>query len=353
MASPMLRAHLLVALAALLATTSASEGIRCWSRNGNGAAAASGQLAGPGSLTAAAARDTERTVPVHVSEMIIIASGPRSGSSALAMELAEHPCVMSFNEYFNNGNEIKMPPPDTVPSHRQSGRAHQFLGDLQWKARFEKMWQNLKMVRSKAQLSIDAGHAKRNETLCGVGGVSIVFKLFDTHWTGYHTGETFNTAEYLPTASVNELMRHENATVVVLERSAVDRKCSLDHAYTHHDWSTSPDQNHKVNRTACKLLAETDMTKNRALAKFTKQHDEWFQLIRGASAEANAALRVEVPFDVWVHKQRSRNVLKSIWAAAGLDAAAGMGTVVECYSQQGGPPGVQHKKKGKKKWKPK
>ena len=317
MASPMLRAHLLVALAALLATTSASEGIRCWSRNGNGAASASGQLAGPGSLTAAAARDTERTVPVHVSEMIIIASGQRSGSTALAMELAEHPCVESFNEYFNNGNEIEMPPPDTVPTHRQSNRAHKFLGDLQWKARFENMWQNLKMVRSKAQLSIDAEHAKRNETLCGVGGVSIVFKLFDTH---------------LPTASVKELMRHENATVVVLERSAVDRKCSLDHAYTHHDWSTHPDQNHKVNRTACKLLAETDMTKNRALAKFTKQHDEWFQLIRGASAEVNAALCVEVPFGVWVHKQlqRSRNVLKSIWAAAGLDAAAGMGTVVEC-----------------------
>lgn len=265
-----------------------------------------GASSGPGPLTAAAA---ERTV----SEMIIIASGQRSGSTAMAMGLAEHPCVWSFNEYFNNGNEIAMPPDSD--DRRQSGLAHRFLGDKQWKARFKNMWQSLEMVRSRAQIQLDAEHAMHNEPLCGPGGVSIVFKLFDTHTS-------------LPRAKVRELMQHENATVVMLERRAVDRKCSLDHAYAHQDWRTHPDLNHTVNRTACKLLAETDRTKQQALAKFAKRHDEWFQFIREASAEANAALRIEVPFGVWVHKQRSRNVIQSIWEAAGLDAAAGWSVTV-------------------------
>lgn len=232
-----------------------------------------GASSGSGPLTATAA---ERTV----SEMIIIASGQRSGSSEMAAMLAEHPCVWSFNEYFNNGNEIAMPPGPDNDDNRQSGSAHQFLGDMLWKARFKNMWSSLEMVRSRAQIQIDAEHAMHNEPLCGPGGVSIVFKLFDTH-TGL-------LPRRLPRAKVRELMQHENATLVILERPAVDRKCSLDHAYAFQDWRTHPDLNHTVNRTACKLLAETDRTKKQALAKFTKRHDTWFQLIRGASAEANA-----------------------------------------------------------------
>ena len=232
-----------------------------------------------------------------VSEVIIIASGQRSGSTELSMGLAAHPCVADFNEYFHNG----------IKGRYQSGRASEYLGDAKWRARGRPghVASSLSVVRSKAQIEIDKQLAERGEPLCGPTGVAIVFKLFPEHDVSRE--------------QVRKLLQSENITVVVLERPAEDRKCSRDFAVETGNWITHPGENHHVNHTACKLLVRTSKAKAAELQAYTKTHDKWFDFVRGASKSAHAALRLEVPFGVWTDPRRSRNVLHSIWAAAGLE----------------------------------
>ena len=174
----------------------------------------------------------------------------------------------------------------------------------------------------------------------------VLFKLFDTHTGGVcdftkHPHCVQRPPEFfenhLQGEKVKELMQYETATVVILERPALNRKCSMDHAKEHNDWLTFPSKDHKVNITRCTLLAATNSNKTQELAKFTKQHDEWFEFIRGASNLTHSAgfpfLKwyddvprvVEVPFDILVDKQRSKNVFRSIWETAGLDPDAARG----------------------------
>jgi len=254
-----------------------------------------------------------------VSEAIIIASGQRSGSTELCLGLAAHRCVAQFNEYFHNGIDKKN-------GRYQSGRAHEYLGDAKWRVRGRPghLASSLSAVRSRAQIEIDKRLAERGEPPCGPTGVAIVFKLFPEHvahgsayWAEGHPEDKGKRA--VSRDQVRKLLQNKNITVVVLERPAEDRKCSVDAAYDTGNWGNNPGENHHVNHTACKLLVRTSKAKAAESKAFTKTHDDWFDLVRGATKSAHAALRLEVPFGVWTDPRRTRNVLHSIWAAAGLE----------------------------------
>ena len=264
------------------------------------------------------------------SEMVIIASSQRSGSTELCSSIAAHPCVLGFNEFFNNGRPGQ--------EQRQSGRAYEFLGSPQAFAERGlrgNVLRSLRTVRAKACQAIDAQHAASNEPLCGPR-CAVVFKLFQGH---------------LEHAGAMQLLHHPNATVVVLERSTDDIWCSLTHARAHGDWGTHPTLGHRMNhhsagcanKTAPKAAFEQ---KHRGWYAFVRseekgrppasaQHQQWWRQQKqkqeagpsqhsaaDAAVAAAPSLRLEVPFGVWTNPHRSMSVLQSIWAAAGLSAYA-------------------------------
>ena len=284
---------------------------------GPAAPAARGQGGGGGGLTSALKDALASGAPS--SDIIIIASAQRSGSTELCESLACHPCVESLNEFFSNGWRHELDDGNTTASNKrpQSERAREYLGDA-FAARQANALRSLQAARAGACERMDALHAARGAPLCGAR-CAVVLKLFAQHTT------------HMPPAELSRLLLHGNATVVVLDRDADDSWCSRTHALANQDWGHHPSSQHAVNHSTCTAKAP---------ALFRAKRQRWLSLVRAAAVHEAARggggggggggngtrrrqpapLRIEVPFEVWTDPTRSMAVLDSIWGAAGLAA---------------------------------
>ena len=230
------------------------------------------------------------------SKFIIIASGQRSASTELGVGLGRaNPCVWNLNEFFNDG-----------PG--QTGAGYLMDPSL-FATRRQRALEALDAAHAGACAEIDRARTLRGEPACGLRRCAVAVKLFSSH--------------LVPSAEVSRLFADAGSAVVVLERDAVQRHCSLKFAHQQGDWATAPVAGRSVPCHACR----TERCRV-VRSAFVEDHAAWFAFVRcaaAAAASSRGSPALEVPFAEWTDPAKSSAVLRAVLdlgSGAGVDAGA-------------------------------
>jgi len=219
---------------------------------------------------------------IKPAELIIVASGKRSGSTSFMLNLTrEHPCIYNCGEFFHA----------TVASKTCEAAVPAGL----WQNRISRPLEVIQAARSKfcgSEMPKDWNNPKGMadpSTRCA-GGCALIIKLFDHQLEGN---------------PLRSLLLHPGTRTVVLERDPAARKCSLNHAEKTGDWAVTPAL-HSKPLPPCPRLAPSD---------FVSEHQAFYSQVRSLLFD-NHMQRMEVPFESAIHDTSS--VLEKVYEFSGL-----------------------------------
>ena len=231
---------------------------------------------------------------------IVIAARQRSGSTELAYRLGQHPCVVDLQEFFNDPGQKDAP---LAANTHYRWELYNYLSQHPAFVEQEPLLPSrrtqavaaLRVARAVMCAEKDRQLAQHGESVCAER-CSIVVKLFDGHLATVR--------------GVADLVAQPETLLVVLERNALDRMCSLAWAKANNDWRHSP---HGTPLAECRK----GFKRNGTAVRIERHNNAWFETVRRSAAKARK-IAFELPFEAWTDAKQSPAVLRALWALADL-----------------------------------
>ena len=236
--------------------------------------------------TSPATKDTSAAEDV---EFVVVASSPRSASTSVAEEIADHKCSISFNEVLS-GRPGDLFHPQGMPGRALGciyprGQPCDLLpgcGPMWWQRRNgNRVVTTLKAMRARYCARV----APQVREQCG-GKCVVALKLFRDHI--HPAGDPALGGHHL-----ESLFSYEGTRVVVVERDPNDEECSYNYSRASGQWhATNKQIESQWKRGHCHELASP---------QFTQTSANWYSLVRSTLKNVSKKARyLELPFATFV-----------------------------------------------------
>ena len=228
-------------------------------------------------------------------EFVIVAASPRSASTAVAEDIADHRCSISFNEMFNmrpgnlfhpqsmrrNARGCIYPegaPCTSLPGGCNSKWYHQ---------RLHHMLPALNLTRNAWCGRPNKGPDASPVASCN-GKCVVAIKMFGPDmFRTPASRQVFDSYAH----SFEELIAYKGTRLVIVERDAVDDECSYNYSRKSGMWhGGNKFAEHAWKANNCQLAPS---------AQFASAHREWYAWIRGKATQFGKKA-FELPFETYV-----------------------------------------------------
>ena len=243
-------------------------------------------------------------------KFVIIAASPRSASTSIAEEVADHRCSISFNEMFSFRSGDLFHPQGMrakalgciYPAGSPCASLKGGCNSPWYRTRQHHMLDVLKMTRhnwcSQTGISVGRrgrgprvrGHKQRgHSTSASCDGKCVVaVKMFGPdHFMNEKAKKQFDSYA----SSFEELIAYKGTRVVIVERNAADDECSYKYSRVSNVW-------HGGNKAAEHAWKAHNCGKE-ASPQFASAHSEWYAWIR-EKVKKHDKKALELPFDTYI-----------------------------------------------------
>lgn len=244
-------------------------------------------------------------------EFVIVAASPRSASTAVAEEIADHRCSISFNEMFNRRrgdlwhpqgmrrNALGCIYPEGSPCSSLQGGC-----DSRWyHQRLYHMLPALNLTRNAWCGRRSKGPNASPIASCS-GKCVVAIKMFGPDM--FRTPALRQVFDSYA-SSFEELIAYKGTRLVIVERDAADDECSYNYSRASGAWHGGNKQaEHAWKVRSCHAVPS---------AQFASAHSEWYAWIRGKAVKYGKKA-FELPFKTYITDARAAR--QELHALAGL-----------------------------------